>query len=490
MKWNHLQCYNHRYHFTQPLARGFTVPDKQLELGQDDRFLALMNAWAKSLEILAELVNKPSFDSWIKPLHPITIEEDCVILGTRNKLAKRFIEQNHQEKIKEILSRQLGIEIRVNIQVIEDDTSVLLQTTKQSPPKTQPKRPDFEPMTLPLNSHYTFDSFVVGKTNRMASACAEAVAENPGRDYNPLFIYGGVGLGKTHLMHAIGQYVAGRYPDMRTIYVSGEMFTNSYIASVREHRTEDFRRNLRSVDLWLMDDIQFVAGKERTEEEFFHTYNALYDMGKQIVLTSDRSPKELELDPRLLSRFEAGMFVDIKPPDLETRMAIVQRKAQWDNMELPDDIVLYISRLITSNIRQLEGALTKLWAHAKLMRIPLTVTLAEEVLGSYYDDREQPTIDIDYIQKIIAKRYEVEIESLCGKSRSHDIVVPRQIAMYLCRELTDSSLPVVGRAFGGRDHSTVIHSCTTIENKLKSDSEFAALIEDISRSIDDGRKRG
>jgi chromosomal replication initiator protein len=466
------------------------VPNKQLELGQDDQFLALKDAWAKSLELLAAVVNKPSFDSWIASIKPMGIEDDLVILGAKSKFAKDIIEQNHLEKIKDTLRNQLGIDIRVNIQIFEEETAALLQTTKHPAAKAQPRRADFEPMTLPLNSHYTFDSFVVGRTNRMASACSEAVADNPGRTYNPLFIYGGVGLGKTHLMHAIGQHVAERHPNMRAIYVSGEMFTNSYIAAVREHRTADFRRNLRAVDLWLVDDIQFVTGKERTEEEFFHTYNALYDMGKQVVLTSDRSPKELELDPRLLSRFEAGMLVDIKPPDLETRMAIVQRKAQWDNIELPDEIVLYISRLITCNIRQLEGALIKLHAHAALLKVPLTVSLAEEVLGTYYDDREQPTIDIDYIQKIIAKRFDVEIEALSGKSRSHNIVLPRQIAMYLCRELTDSSLPVVGRAFGGRDHSTVIHSCTTIENKLKADSEFAALIEDISRSIDDGRKRG
>lgn len=465
------------------------MSDKQLEIGQEANYITLRDAWSQILPVLEEKTDKPSFHSWIESMLPISMEEDLVILGAKSNFARMIVEQNHLEKIRTALKDQLKKDIRVSIQVQKDQTTPLFETTV---PISKPavKKADHEPITLSLNRQFTFESFVVGKTNRMAGATAMAVADLPGRTYNPLFIYGGVGLGKTHLMHAIGHQVTSRYPEMKIIYVSGETFTNSYIAAVREHRTADFRKNLRGVDVWLVDDIQFVTGKERTEEEFFHTYNSLHEMGKQIVLTSDRSPKELELDPRLLSRFEAGMLADIKPPDLETRMAIVQRKAQWEDITLSDDVVLYISRLVTSNIRQLEGALIKLHAHASLMKVPLTVSLAEDVLGSYYDNNCQPTVDIAYIQRQLAERFNIEVEMLSSKSRVHNIVQPRQIAMYLCRELTDSSLPTIGKAFGGRDHSTVIHSCNTVENKLKSDQEFAALIEDITRSIDEGTKRG
>ena len=270
------------------------------------------------------------------------------------------------------------------------------------------------------------------------------------------------------------------------VYVSGETFTYHYITALREHRTAEFRRKYRSVDLWLVDDIHFLVGKERTEEEFFHTYNAIYEMGKQIVLTSDRAPKDLDLDGRLLSRFECGMLADVSPPDLETRMAILQAKAALENMALPNEVILYIARLITSNIRQLEGALIKLHAYASLMRTSVTATLAEEVLGKYYGDGTQRVINVPRIQQEVARRFNIALAELKGNCRERDIVVPRQVAMYLARQMTDSSLPAIGKAFGGKDHSTVLHACKKIEERLARDRAFVALLEEISTKIRNG----
>ncbi len=274
---------------------------------------------------------------------------------------------------------------------------------------------------------------------------------------------------------------------LRVAYVSGETFTYHYVSALREHKTAEFRRKYRNIDIWLVDDIQFLIGKESTEQEFFHTYNAIYDMGKQIVLSSDRAPKDLELDRRLLSRFECGLLADIAPPDLETRMAILQAKAQSEDMALPNEVILYIAKLIRSNIRQLEGALIKLHAYASLMKTSVTPTLAEEVLGNYFGGEAVPVIDPQKVQKAVAGRFNVELSDIKGKCRGADIVMPRQIAMYLTRHLTDYSLPAIGRAFGGKDHSTVIHACKKVEEKISRDKSFASLVDEITRLIQDGK---
>ena len=461
------------------------MSDKQLQLGEDDSSLALQDAWASVLEVLAEQVNKPSFESWIKTARLMRLQGGTVVIGTSSRFAKHWLESKHLASICEILEQHLGYRVKARVELVEDQEPAILTEKLPTKPKPQTKIDD-DTMFQPLNDRYTFENFVVGPTNRLAHACAEAVSEQPGRTYNPLFVYGGAGLGKTHLMHAIGLNAAVANPDLRVVYVSGEQFTYHYITSLREHSTAQFRRRYRNVDLWLVDDIQFLAGKERTEEEFFHTYNAIYETGKQIVLSSDRPPKDLELDGRLRSRFECGMLADISPPDLETRMAILGTKAESEHMALTDEVILYIARLITTNIRQLEGALIKLHAYASLMKTDVTPSLAEEVLGRYFLENAPPAIDVQKVMHEVSKQYGVDISEIKGKCRSKDIVVPRQVAMYLTRALTDSSLPSIGKAFGGKDHSTVLHACKRIQEKLGQDKAFALLLEEISRHVRQG----
>jgi len=462
------------------------VTDKQFQLGQHDAYLELNSAWERALEALSVHVNKPSFESWIRTARPIAFEDNTVVIAAGSPFAKHLIESKHLGFIREQLEESLGRKVRVRIDLLEQDEPVIMAEKLPRKPKPAAKTAE-DSISLPLNDRYTFDNFVVGPTNRLAHACAAAVAEEPGKLYNPLFIYGGAGLGKTHIMHAVGLRMQHAMPGAKVVYVSGEHFTYHYITALREHRTAEFRKRYRNVDVWLVDDIQFLAGKERTEEEFFHTYNAIYDMGKQIVLTSDRAPKDLALDHRLLSRFECGMLADVIPPDLETRMAILQSKARTENMLLPNEVILYIAQLITSNIRQLEGALIKLHAYASLMRTDVTPVLAEEVLGKYFGEAAAPVIDARRVQDEVARQFGVELCDLRGTSRSKEIVLPRQIAMYLTRELTESSLPAIGRAFGGKDHSTVLHACRKIEEKVSKDKVFAARIEEISRVLKTGK---
>lgn len=482
------ECYNL---FRSPLNfaadRCPFLSDKQLQLGEDEVSLALQDAWSCVLEVLEDKVNKPSFESWIKTARPIRLQGSLVVVGTCSQFAKHWLETKHAASIRDILKEQLGFDVKLRIDIVEGEESSPIMTEKlPQKPKAKTKLDD-DSIFQPLNDRYTFDNFVVGPTNRLAHACAAAVAEQPGGTYNPLFIYGGAGLGKTHLMHAVGLTAMQARPDARVVYVSGEQFTYHYVTSLREHRTAEFRRSYRNVDIWLVDDIQFLAGKERTEEEFFHTFNAIYETGKQIVLTSDRPPKELELDSRLRSRFECGMLADVSPPDLETRMAILQTKAQSECMALTDEVILYIARLITCNIRQLEGALIKLHAYASLMKSDVTPSLAEEVLGQYFVENAPPVVDVRKIVEEVSKRFGIEPVEIKGKCRSKDIVAARQIAMYLTRSLTDTSLPGIGKAFGGKDHSTVLHACKKIDDKLRMDKAFALLIEEISRHIRQGR---
>lgn len=456
------------------------VPDKQLQLGEDRNFLLVQSAWNRALEALAERVNKPSFESFIKTARPLSVDGSTVRIGTTSAFGRQLLQSRHLAFILEMLESELGFKVDLQLELVKDDQPTIM--SDRLPKKPKPKE-DEEPISQPLNRHYTFENFVVGTNNRLAHACAEAIAECPGKTYNPLFIYGGPGLGKTHLMQAVGHYVGEQHPSLRVAYVSGETFTYHYISALREHRSADFRRKYRSMDVWLVDDIQFLAGKERTEEEFFHTYNAIQDLGKQIVLTSDRAPKDLELDERLLSRFEMGMIADISPPDFETRVAILQTKACTEDMPaFSDEVIVYIAKLITRDIRELQGALIKLHAYASLMKTSVTRGLAEEVLAKYFGEGAAAVVDTQHVQKEVAKRFNIELSELKGKCRSQDIVTPRQVAMYLGRELTGLSLPALGKAFG-RDHSTVLHACRKIEEKIARDKAFAALITELSRKI-------
>lgn len=461
---------------------------KQLHFGEDDAILALERAWEGARDALAGRINKPSYDSWIKPIIPLSFDDNVAVLGSPSRFAKHWLEGKYLEDIRALLSEQLGDGVRVVLrQMTESQPEALAEPLPPNAAKIQDNRASDDTVSVPLNSRYCFDSFIVGQCNRLAHATAVAISERPGGTYNPLFVYGRAGLGKTHLLHAIGLVVQQKHPSLRVAYIRGETFTFQYIAAVREHRTAEFRRRYRNIDVWLVDDVQFLVGKEKTEEEFFHTYNALYDSGKQVVLMSDRSPKQLELDSRLLSRFECGMVTDIVSPDLETRIAILQAKAESEGMVLPMDVAEYVASLIKTNIRQLEGALIKLHAFASLMKTPITRELAQETLGTYFQqEQECMALEPRLVQVAVADKFHVTVEDMVGTKRSQGIVLPRQVAMYLSRELTNCSLPGIGKAFGGKDHTTVMHSIQKVTKLMASDRNLAEMVDDIARHLRNG----
>ena len=335
-----------------------------------------------------------------------------------------------------------------------------------------------------LNPRYTFDTFVTGKSNQLAHAASISVAENPGHGYNPLFLYGGVGLGKTHLMHAIGHRILEHHPEMRVLYVSSEKFTNELINSIRDGHPEKFRDKHRTIDVLMVDDIQFISGKTSTQEEFFHTFNALHDDNKQIILSSDRPPKEVEkLEDRLRSRFEWGLITDIQAPDLETRIAILRKKAMVDHIDVPNDVMFSIANRVDTNIRELEGALTRVVAYASLTRQPVTTELAMQALKDLFPDAGQKEVTLEVIQEIVANYFQIPVDELHSKKRSRSIAFPRQVAMYLCRELTESSLPAIGQFFGGRDHTTVLHAYDKIQKEKETDDKLGKTISDLMERI-------
>jgi chromosomal replication initiator protein len=342
---------------------------------------------------------------------------------------------------------------------------------------------DIEPIETPLNSKYSFDTFVVGTCNQFAHAAAQAVAESPAKTYNPLFLYGGVGLGKTHLMHAIGHMIRSRSRHQRLVYISSEKFMNELINAIRYDKTLTFREKYRSIDVLLIDDIQFMAGKERTQEEFFHTFNALYESQKQIIISSDCPPREIPtLEERLHSRFEWGLIADIQPPDLETKVAILRRKAELENIGLDDNVALFIASKIKSNIRELEGSLVRLVAYSSLKKHPIDLALAQEVLRNIIEEDERG-VSIESIQKTVASHYGLKASDLKSKNNSRSIAVPRQVAMYLCKILTKSSLPEIGREFGGKHHTTVLHSVNKIASLYDTDKDFHKVINSLTNSI-------
>ncbi len=462
---------------------------KQLQLGEDDAVLALEKAWEDVRDALSSRINKPSFESWIKPIIPLSFEDNVAILGTPSRFAKHWLEGKHLEEITGMLGESLGHGVRVVLRQTSDEQPEICKDPLPIATKRTNGHASDEAVSVPLNSRYDFDSFIVGQCNRLAHATAVAISDRPGGTYNPFFVYGRAGLGKTHLLHAVGLAIQDTQPNLRIAYVRGETFTFQYIAAVREHRTAEFRRRYRNIDVWLVDDVQFLVGKEKTEEEFFHTYNALYDSGKQVVLSSDRSPKELELDTRLLSRFECGMVTDIVSPDLETRIAILMAKAEREGMDLPGDVAESVAKLITTNIRQLEGALIKLHAYASLMKTPITIDLAQETLGGYFvGENDTMPLDPRLVQIAVSEKFRVSVDEILGTKRSQSIVLPRQVAMYLSRELTNSSLPCIGRAFGGKDHTTVMHSIQKVQKLMQTDKQLADMVEEIARHLKNGKK--
>jgi chromosomal replication initiator protein len=441
--------------------------------------------WEQVLARIETKVNRHSFYTWFKPTSFVSDSGQAITVRVPNTLFKDWLTKHYSGVLLEALGEVKRGEAKVHF--VEEGLPDPSLGADEPPPPPAP-----EPAEAPvvaaaptggLNPRYTFDTFIVGTSNQFAHAACRAVAEAPSRSYNPLFIYGGVGLGKTHLMHAVGQYVLQHDHSLKLTYISSERFMNEMINAVRFDRILDFRERYRSVDVLLVDDIQFVAGKEGTQTEFFHTFNALYDAQKQIVLSSDRPPHEIpQLEERLRSRFEWGLIADIQSPDLETKVAILKKKAESEAIPLPDNVAIYIAGRIKSNIRELEGSLIRLIAYASLTGRELSLDLAQDVLKNVLDQDDR-AVTIDTIQKFVADYYQLKPGDLKSRNNSKSVAMPRQIAMYLCKQLTHASLPEIGRSFGGKHHSTVIHSIKKVDELRKRDRDFNTLMGSFLESF-------
>ncbi|EJE40205.1 chromosomal replication initiator protein DnaA [Staphylococcus epidermidis] len=442
--------------------------------------------WDKVLEIAQERISNTSYQTFIKDTQLYSLKNDEAIILVSLPFNASWLNQRYSEIMQAIIYDVIGYEVKPHF-ISEDELASYNNVNTQEVQEPQVQHSSIDDKTWgkeQFNMHNTFDTFVIGPGNRFPHAASLAVAEAPAEAYNPLFIYGGVGLGKTHLMHAIGHHVLSNKPNAKVIYTSSEKFTNEFIKSIRDNETEAFREKYRKIDVLLIDDIQFIQNKEQTQEEFFHTFNELHQNNKQIVISSDRPPKEIaKLEDRLRSRFEWGLIVDITPPDYETRMAILQKKIEEENLDIPPEALNYIANQIQSNIRELEGALTRLLAYSKLQGKPITTELTAKALKDIIQSPKSKKITIQDIQKIVGQYYSVRIEDFSAKKRTKSIAYPRQIAMYLSRELTDFSLPKIGEEFGGRDHTTVIHAHEKIANDIKSDPTFKQEVENLEKEI-------
>ena len=439
----------------------------------------IADLWNKALADIEKKISKPSFDTWLKSTKAHSLQGDSLVITAPNEFARDWLEGRYSQLISGVLYDITGEELEVKFIIPQNQDEEEFDIPM--PPKKV--RKDDDQIELPLNMlnpKYTFDTFVIGSGNRFAHAASLAVAEAPAKAYNPLFIYGGVGLGKTHLMHAIGHYVVEHNPAAKVVYLSSEKFTNEFINSIRDNKAVDFRNKYRSVDVLLIDDIQFLAGKEQTQEEFFHTFNTLHEESKQIVISSDRPPKEIPtLEDRLRSRFEWGLITDITPPDLETRIAILRKKAKAEGLDIPNEVMLYIANQIDTNIRELEGALIRVVAYSSLINKDINADLAAEALKDIIPSSKPRVVTILDIQKIVGDQYSIKLEDFKAKKRTKSVAFPRQIAMYLSRELTDFSLPKIGEEFGGRDHTTVIHAHEKISKMIQSDSQMERRIKEL-----------
>ena len=438
--------------------------------------------WQAAQEELRFQLSKPSYETWLKNASLVGQEKNAFRIGVPTKLAKDWLEDRYSAVIKETLSALVSGDVSVAFEVVTGtreakshgaDTAVAVAD-----------EPPVEEVTLDeasqLNPKFQFQTFVVGNNSRFAHAACRAVAESPAKAYNPLFLYGGVGLGKTHLMHAIGHAVLEKYKRRKVAYVTSEKFMNEMITSIQEGKMTDFRTRYRTVDVLLIDDIAFLAGKDRTQEEFFHTFNSLHELNRQIVISSDRPPKEIPtLEDRLRSRFEWGLIADIQPPDFETRVAILKSKVGPYTKLVPEDVLAFMAHKIQRNIRELEGALIRVVAHASLNHQPISLELATKILQDVIPSAESKTLSIDAISRTVANFYHISLEEMRGKRRDKHIVFPRQVAMYLIREETASSLPAIGQAFGGRDHTTVLHSYEKISTEAKEDPRLQADLRKI-----------
>ena len=446
--------------------------------------------WQRARDFIKkDLDNEQAFNIWFGPVKLSSSGEDSVTLEVQNKLFKDMLLDRYAKVLQSGVSKAFGKEMNIEFVLKEAADDAKKTPGKEAPkPESKPFWPFAREKLAPgkeigLNTRYTFESFVVGPSNRFAHAASSAVCDSPAKAYNPLFIYGGTGLGKTHLMHAIGHRILQRSPKSKILYISSEEFTNQLIASIQNRTMNKFKEKHRSVDVLLIDDIHFIAGKESTQEEFFHTFNTLYDAHKQIVVSSDRTPKEIQsLEERLVTRFEWGLVTDIQPPDFETRMAILRKKSERDSIILPDDVYYFLAEKIKSNIRELEGALIRVVAYAKLVGSEISVDMVKDVLKDMIREGEKK-ITIDMIQKRVCEYFDIKASDMKAKKRRRGIAYPRQIAMYLARQLTDYSLPEIGEYFGGRDHTTVMHACDKIQKDLKVKSGLAELVDRLIESI-------
>src|SRR6266568_491877 len=439
-----------------------------------------MNAWQRILNHLKTNVNPQSYQTWLRPTRFSHADDETLFVRVPNREFKEWIQEHYGPLVLETLER-----LQLNFQQVDyvfDDVSEKKPVTSSEVAGLQGKL-DFDSADHQLNPRYTFDTFVVGSCNQFARAASMAVADAPSKAYNPLFLYGGVGLGKTHLMHAVGHAIKRHWKEMRLAYVSSENFTNEVINSLRYDRMVSFREKYRKVDVLLMDDIEFIAGKERTQEEFFHTFNALYEAQKQVVISSDCAPKEIPgLEERLRSRFAWGLTADLQPPDLETKVAILAKKSEAQGLKFPDNVLLFVATKIRSSIRDLEGALIRLSAYASLTGAEVTLPLAQQVLKNLADQQER-RVTIENIQRTVCQEFRLSLPQLKAKDNSRAVAYPRQIAMYLAKELTTASLPQIGREFGGKHHTTVLHSITKIGGLRKADKDLNRLINKLSDSL-------
>ncbi|MGE5633458.1 MAG: chromosomal replication initiator protein DnaA [Caulobacteraceae bacterium] len=434
--------------------------------------------WEKTLDVIKVELTEVSFNTWLKAIHPLSIKDNLITFSVPDDFTKGILEARYVTLIKNALKQVTGeyFDIKFVIPTEENYASIVDEEIQKNSIE--------EADNSSLNPKYTFDTFVIGNSNRLAHAASVAVAESPAKAYNPLFIYGGVGLGKTHLMHAIGHYILKQNKRTKVVYISSETFTNELINSIRDDRNNEFRNKYRNVDILLIDDIQFIAGKERTQEEFFHTFNSLYEANKQIIISSDRPPKEIPtLEDRLRSRFEQGLIADIQPPDLETRIAILKKKAKTENLSISDNVMLLIAKKIQSNIRELEGALIRIVAYSSLTNGEINEDLASEALKDIISNSKPRLVTPAAIKEVVGQYYSIKIEDFNAKKRNKSIVLPRQIAMFLCRELTDLSLPRIGEEFG-RDHTTIMHAYEKISSDMKIDIQLKSVIEEIRNKIE------
>lgn len=450
----------------------------------------LANIWRAVLFEMENHLSKPSIETWLKNTRPLSLQENTFVVEVPNDFTRNWLKNHYYRDLTGSLQKVINENYDIHF-VIKQDSLInrhsdlnIIPDSEREEETPKNTRKDLSSVCKWLNPKYTFDSYVIGSNNRLAQAASLAVAETPSHAYNPLFIYGGVGLGKTHLLHAIGHYVISHNISQNVVYLSSEKFTNQFINAIRDNKTVDFRNKYRNIDVLLIDDIQFLAGKEQTQEEFFHTFNALHENSKQIVISSDRPPKEItKLEDRLRSRFEWGLITDIQPPDLETRIAILRKKSQNEGIYIPDEILIFIAQKIETNIRELEGALVRIIAYASLADKHISLEFAEEALKDLISKNKKNHVTIDHIINTTASYFKISPQDLKSRRRPQKIALPRQIAMYLCRELTDSSLIKIGEDFGGKDHSTVIHAHRKISSEISENEDLQQTVKEIKNLI-------